>query len=243
MTPAPVAMLPAEQARRLAGLAEVGTVAEVDLAQARARVRIGDKLSAWLPWLAARAGGARSWHPPTVGEQVLVSCPGGSLAAGIIVGALYRTAHPAPDAEADAHITAYPDGARVEYRPAASAMAITLPAGGTLAITAAGGCTITGDVAVFGDVLVSGRIGAKGIDLGANLEEGSGAMTIAGPIQQTAGGYTTTGEVTAAAGLASGADVTAAGAVRDGSGTTLGTHTHAGITPGGANTAAPNPGT
>jgi len=232
MNPAPIAMLPAEQARRLTGLAEVGTVAEVDLDQARARVQCGDKLSAWLPWLAARAGGARSWHPPTVGEQVLVSCPGGSLAAGIIVGALYRSAHPAPDNEADAHITRdYPDGARVEYRPGASAMAVTLPAAGTLTVHAAGGVTVTGDTTINGDVTVngnvtvSGRVTAMGINLGAGLGAGAAAMEIAGPIQQTAGDFATVGQVT------------------DGAGVTLGAHTHAGVQSGGGNTAAPNPGT
>ena len=63
----------AESERTRANLIQVGTVQALDLPKARARVLLAGVNSAWLPWLATRAGGDRTWNPPTVGEQVLVA--------------------------------------------------------------------------------------------------------------------------------------------------------------------------
>lgn len=86
-----------EQDRRLHGMVRVGRVVEVDAARARARVNLGgDTLSDWLPWTAARAGAIKEWAPPGVGEQVVVISPGGESAQGVITGAIYQAAAPAP---------------------------------------------------------------------------------------------------------------------------------------------------
>lgn len=91
---------PYEAARRLENLIRRGTVAAVQLASpARLRVKVGDNTTAWLPWLALRAGGAkggRHWSPPVVGEQAVVLCQGGDMAQGVALVGLYSDAMPQP---------------------------------------------------------------------------------------------------------------------------------------------------
>ncbi len=86
---------PMDLVRRLENMVRLGTVAEVQhAAPARCRVRSGDLLTDWLPWLARRAGGAVEWHPPTVGEQCVVLSPGGDLLQGVVFLGAYSDAHP-----------------------------------------------------------------------------------------------------------------------------------------------------
>ena len=150
--------------RRLANVVRLGAVAEVDLATARARVRYDTDerrrpiLTGWLPWLTHRAGGDRTWWAPEVGEQVVLLAPGGELPEAVVVPALYRDAHPAPEAVASKHVVVYGDGARIEYDRAAHHLSAVLPANATAALTAPGGVAITGDVAVTGNITASGQI-------------------------------------------------------------------------------------
>jgi phage baseplate assembly protein V len=89
---------PYELNRRLENLMRKGTVAEVHLAApARVRVALGDNTTDWLPWFALRAGGVeggRHWHPPVVGEQAMVLCPGGDTGQGVALLGLYSDAMP-----------------------------------------------------------------------------------------------------------------------------------------------------
>jgi len=111
--------------RRLDNLVRPGTIAAVDHDAARCRVQAGGLLTTWLPWLTLRAGNTRSWTPPTAGEQVLLLCPSGELAAGLVLCGIYTTAHPQPSNSADEHVTEYPDGARITYNHATSALSAT----------------------------------------------------------------------------------------------------------------------
>ena len=205
----------AELERTRANLIQVGVVAEADYAKARVRVLMGGLTSAWLPWTTARAGGDRTWSAPEVGEQVLVACPDGDPASGVVLGAIYQTAHGAPASSADVHRTTYSDGAVVEYDRAAHALKATLPGGATAALTATGGVSITGNTSITGTLTVSaiaalnggltctGGSGATGKFIG-NLDiVGSVASTgdqVAGTISQTGhvhGGITVGGSTTA----------------------------------------------
>lgn len=107
----------AELFRLISNLIRIGTVFAVDLKSRPAKVRVasGDLESNWLPWLELRAGRTRTWNPLTVGEQVIVLCPDGDPAGGVVLAALNSEAIPAPsDSEAE-HVTDYPDGARITY--------------------------------------------------------------------------------------------------------------------------------
>ncbi|MCC4118775.1 phage baseplate assembly protein V, partial [Aromatoleum toluclasticum] len=114
-----------ELARRLDNLIRLGTIHSVDLPNARARVTIGGLTTAWLPWMAERAGTTRQWSAPTVGEQVMVLSPGGDFAAGVILMSAYSTASAAPSNSDTEHLTVYPDGARIAYDHATGALTAT----------------------------------------------------------------------------------------------------------------------
>lgn len=105
----------AELLRLIENLIRLGTVAEVDHARARIRVKSRDLLTGWLPWADGRAGETREWNPPTVGEQVLMFSPGGDTANGVALTGLFQSAHPAPSADPGIIGRWYPDGTRVEY--------------------------------------------------------------------------------------------------------------------------------
>ena len=202
----------AELERTRANLIQVGVVAEADYAAARVRVLMGGLTSAWLPWTTARAGGDRTWAAPEVGEQVLIACPDGDPASGVVLGAIYQAAHAAPADNADTTRTVYSDGAVVEYDRAAHAMTITLPGGGTLDITAPGDVTITAPL-----TKIVGNLELSGV-----LTTGTGG----------AGGGTINGNLHIIGGLDTTLDVVA-------DTISLQEHVHDGVTPGGGNTGEP----
>lgn len=144
--------------RRIENLVTLGTIASVDYATARVRVEAGGMMTAPLPWLTARAGNARTWWPPSVGEQVLLLCPGGDPARGVVLPGIYTTASPAPADGEKLHHTAYPDGAVVSYDAEAHQLTATLPAGGKADVTAPGGVHITGDTLITGKLHVTDTV-------------------------------------------------------------------------------------
>ena len=109
----------AELLRLIHNLVRLGTIAQVDHAQARVRVTLGEITTGWLPWIESRAGTTRTWCPPTVGEQCAVLAPGGDTVSAVVVTGLYRAAHPAPSDSADKFHATMPDGAVIEYDHAA----------------------------------------------------------------------------------------------------------------------------
>ena len=115
-------MTTAELFRLLCNLARIGTVTEIDTKTCKARVSSGENHTDWVRWACSRAGGAVTWHAPTVGEQVIVMSPCGEMTTAVIIGSLYADAHPAPDSGASTHVTTYPDGARFCYDPERGAL-------------------------------------------------------------------------------------------------------------------------
>jgi len=211
----------AELERTRANLIQVGTVTEVDYAKARAKVLLAGLETAWLPWTTTRAGGDRTWASPEISEQVLVVCPDGDPAQGVIAGSIYQAQWSAPAASGDVTRTVYSDGAVTEYDRAAHAMAVTLPAGGALTVTAPGNVTVTAPTTTLnGNLVVTGSISTG---TGA-----AGGATIRGNIQQISGSFTTDGAVTSA-----GDQV--AGTISQKS------HVHTGVVPGSGLSGAPQP--
>lgn len=93
-----------ERDRQLQNMIRVGTVAEVNPAEGRARVNFGAAKSAWILFTAGRAGGVNMFSPPSVGEQVIVASPGGDTAQGVILSSLPSGGNPAPGAAADSWV-------------------------------------------------------------------------------------------------------------------------------------------
>lgn len=217
-------MVPASLAdlhRLLNNMLRLGTVAQVDHAAVRVRVKSGELTTTWLPWPAARAGDVRTWSPPSVGEQVLLLAPGGDLAQAVVMLGINSSAHPAPSSSPHVTLAHYPDGAVISYDHQAHALVATLPAGGTAELTAPGSVTvhspsITLDAAqttCTGKLTVQGLLSYQGGMAGKAGAGGGAAATIQGTLAATV-------------------DVTA-------NGISLAGHKHGGVQGGGSTTAGP----
>jgi phage baseplate assembly protein V len=125
-----------ELVRRIEHLVRCGSIAEVDHAQSRCRVAAGALLSAWVPWLALRAGRTRHWSPPTVGEQCLLLSPGGEPAAGVALVGIYSDESPAPSTSESVHATHFPDGGILIYDHAGHSLVALLPGDSSVEVSA-----------------------------------------------------------------------------------------------------------
>ncbi len=204
---------PLDLLRRLENLLRPGTVHAVDHAAARVRVASGELLTTWLPWFERRAGNVSSWCPPSVGEQCLLLCPGGELAAGLVLVGLHSDDLPPPSDSSHLHRTVYPDGARLEYDHQAHALVAELPDGGTASIRAPGGVTIDSPMTTI-----------------------TGACTVQGPLTYEAG-MTGTGGAGASATITGLVNVTGDVVAN---GISLTGHHHGGVESGGSNTGMPS---
>ncbi|PNU06468.1 phage baseplate assembly protein V [Novosphingobium guangzhouense] len=162
----------------LSELIRLGTIASVDLAAKRCTVLYGDEddedSGATTPpirWLAPRCGKTKVWSPPSIGEQAILLCPDGQLAAAIALIGIEQDAFPLP-AWGLTEGVEFEDGALITYDPEAHALTAILPAGGTAAIEAPGGVTIRGDVTVEGTITTSGDVIADGISLKSHKHSG-----------------------------------------------------------------------
>jgi phage baseplate assembly protein V len=151
--------------RRLSNLIRLGTVQEVNYLLALVRVKSGDILTGWLPWLTQRAGGDISWHAPEIGEQVVILAPSGELNQAVVLMSLYQALMPAPVAAVDKHHTVYSDGAVIEYDRAAHHLQVILPDGATVQLTSPGGINISGNINLTGTLTASVDVIANGISL------------------------------------------------------------------------------
>lgn len=201
----------AELFRLLNNVIRLGSVAAIDPTQMPPRVRIdsGDLTTDWLPWVTLRAGQVRTWHPPSVGERVMVLAPGGNLANGVALPALFCEELPPPTNELHKSVTLYPDGARIEYDYQAKALKAQLP--GTAELTCQGNVSVNTHGAV--------NVTAQGpVDISAKAPvtvTAPAGVTITGPVTIN-GTLNVTGNVT------SSADVQA-------SGISLTQHIHPGV--------------
>ncbi len=73
-------------------IVRTGRVEAVTTSPPRCRVRTGELLTDWLPWLALAAGGgnqARHWRTPAINEECLLLAPGGDLAQAMVLPGLF----------------------------------------------------------------------------------------------------------------------------------------------------------
>ncbi len=141
-----------------------GTIAEVDLAAGRCVVDTGDVQTANVRWQEVRAGDTRTWSPPTVGEQVVLLCPGGEIDGAIALRGVHQDAFP-PAGNSLRELIQFKDGAVLAYDPEAHVLDVTLPEGGTVNIIATGGVNIIGDVTVQGKIDATGDVKAGSVSL------------------------------------------------------------------------------
>ncbi|WET05822.1 phage baseplate assembly protein V [Lentisphaerota bacterium ZTH] len=152
-----------ELQRTTANLVRIGTIVEADYDHALVRVKIGDLLTNWLSFTTLRAAKVTLWCPPEVGEQVIVISPGGNLAQGIVIPAMYQDKFKATDSKSTTTKLSFADGAKLEYDSEAHHLQATLPGGGKTTLVSEGGITITGDITVTGQIISTGDQVAGGI--------------------------------------------------------------------------------
>ncbi|MCZ4281703.1 phage baseplate assembly protein V [Kiloniella laminariae] len=127
-----------------------GTVVAADYPSARVKVSIKGRATAWLPWSTDRAAHDRSWDAPEIGEQVLVLCPSGDPANGVIAGTLFRQAAPAPASSVDTTRRVFGDGMVIEHDRATKLTRINaLDSEGTLVLEAKNIVLRTGEEGYF----------------------------------------------------------------------------------------------
>ncbi|MCT8824629.1 phage baseplate assembly protein V [Glaesserella parasuis] len=173
--------------RRLDNLLRLGTIAEVDYANATARVKAGGITTDFLPWITLRAGDVQTWSPVSVGEQVLILAVSGEFNSGIILAGVY--ASNAPNQSKDEFSIHFPDGCVIRYNHASGHLSVenckTATIQATQSITAdTPSLTCTGDVTIQGSLTVqgaistsssvtaSGEVSGKGINLSTHTHSG-----------------------------------------------------------------------
>ena len=102
----------AEIERRLAGFVRHGTVAEVDTAKHRIRLKLGegtdggDFLSPWLPY-AQMAGVLKIHTPPSKGQQFSLIAPNGDWSQAVALPLTWSNQDPSPSTAADENVLTY----------------------------------------------------------------------------------------------------------------------------------------
>lgn len=203
-----------ELQRQISNLFRIGTVAELDEANARVKLNVSGLTTDWLPWGAARAGKTRTWSPPQVGEQVMMASPFGDMGQGVIVGSLFSDESAAPAASKDQETTVYPDGSTVDYNSATNTLTVTVAGSGNVVVNCKV-ATVHAETSVTLDTPNTTCTGnltvAKSLTMGA----GGGSVSITGPVAITGASLTHNGNNVGS------------------------THTHTGVTPGGGSTGVP----
>ena len=168
----------AEINRRIDNLIRFGTIAEVDYATARARVKSGQILTDFLQFITLRAA--------TVGEQCVILASSGELTTACILVGLYT--QNSPSNSPDVHVIEFEDGAKIEYNQSTGALVV---AGiKTAAITAANqidiDCptvNIKGNVNIMGAITTADNGGTKGnISISGEVEV-KGSVTTKGDVK------------------------------------------------------------
>jgi phage baseplate assembly protein V len=116
----------------------VGLVQSQDLQNARVRVIFPDRnqlLSWWLPILVAKSQNDKSYYVPDIGEQVVCFMDEHDE-DGAVLGSIYSQADTTPVQSADKWHISMKDGAIFEYDRAAHVLAVSLPNGATMTVTA-----------------------------------------------------------------------------------------------------------
>ena len=188
--------------RRLNNANSYGTIAAVDHGRGMVRVDVAGRLTDWLPAPGLVGQNFRGVTPMRVGTQVLMSCPSGDPANGVLTGILYSAGLPPPDTSGDVDLLLWNDGARVSYDSAAHAFLLDVPAGGTITASVAAASCVMSDteivIQVGGSSITINEAGIffAGPTIGMTAGAGDGNATLAGNFQMV-GQLAVTGNVSA----------------------------------------------
>lgn len=155
----------ADNNRRIESIIRFGLIAEVDHAQAKARVKCGQILTDFIPFVTMRSGTTKTWSPPTQGEQCVILAASGELTTACIITGLYT--QNSPSHSADEHVIEFADGAKITYNQANSDLFVTgiktanIKAANQInidcpTVNIKGNVNIDGKVASTGDMIAGG---------------------------------------------------------------------------------------
>lgn len=197
-----------ELLRRLANIIKLGKVVAVNYETQKAKVKIGELQTSFLPWVVGSAGSDRSWKPLEVGEQVIILSPNGELKGGVILPSLYQKSFPCPTPDENMYSMVFNDGSTATFNKGNSSLTVEIKGAveinivGNAQITAEnasitaknttvrGNAVVTGNATINGSVHLAGggpavaRVGDK-VSVDPNTHQGS---ILAGSGKVTAGG-------------------------------------------------------
>ena len=151
----------AELERKLGNIIRIATVEELN--GDRVKVKDGNLVTGFLPWVTRRAGKDRDWWAPEPGEQVVLLCPSGNPGLGVVLPALYQDSYPAPADVPTVRRWIFSDGAAIEYDREAHLLKAIIP--GTIEAQAEN-VIITAGVRINGPLHVTKAI-TSDISIGA----------------------------------------------------------------------------
>ena len=158
----------ADLTKRLSNIIRIGTIFEINVQIAKARVKIGELETDFLPWANANSGSNNSWNPPEIDEQVIVLSPSGDLSQAVILPSIYK--NNASNSDQNIKSITYQDGSKISFNVSSGTLDLDLK--GDVIIKVVGNANIEGDNI---NITASSNITLDGnVDLG-----GSGGQPIA----------------------------------------------------------------
>jgi len=155
-------------AKRLSNIIRIGTIFEINVQTAKARVKIGELETDFLPWANANSGSNNSWNPPEIDEQVIILSPSGDLSQAVILPSIYK--NNASNSDQNIKSITYQDGSKISFNVSSGTLDLDLK--GDVTIKVVGNANIEGD-----NVNIKG---SSNITLDGNVDlGGSGGQPIA----------------------------------------------------------------
>jgi len=180
-----------ELLRLILNLIRFGTIADINHDTQRVRVKVGENVTTWRPWITFRAGDAQTWFPPSMGEQVIVLSPEGDFANAAILPAIYSDKYKSPSTNPAHNTTRYKDGTVVQYDSNAHTLTATLSDGTSVALAPGKVTSNAEDTECTGNLLVQKNLTVNGfaaLNAGMNVQAGKvggPAAVVQGIIQAT----------------------------------------------------------
>lgn len=168
--------------RRISNIARFGTITETKSAdgKALARVRVGERVTDFLPVMSFSNSFRRHWIPIRPGEQALVVSPFGEADSGIIFRGIFNRSQKEPSGSGDTtEIIEWEDGTRITIDTAAKT--IKIDASGSASVVAAGPVSIT---------CANATIAADTVTIDAAVTDITGDLSVGGGITDALGDLT-----------------------------------------------------
>ena len=165
--------------RRLANIIRLGQIFAINYEIAKARVKIGQLETDWLPWITSNSGNNKSWNPPEIDEQVIVLSPCGELNQAVILPSLYRGL--APETSGNIQSVTFADGSKVSFDKTSGNLNLDIKGNATIKVT--GNAQIeAANITLKGNVDLGGSGGNAVARVGDKVKIDSGSSAGQWPI-------------------------------------------------------------